>query len=91
MTGHMDGSVLNDDSARPVSGSRTPAVRARSSSPGGTLTDRTRVLEVIPSTPPKGQVGIIPGTVGVANVAVAQLLCHNAILVCFPAGSGWSV
>ena len=32
MIGHVDGSVLNDDSERPGRGSRTPAVRARSSS-----------------------------------------------------------
>ena len=32
MTGHMDESVLNDDSECPGRGSRTPAVRARSSS-----------------------------------------------------------
>ena len=32
MTGHTDGSVLNDDSERPGRGSRTLAVRARGSS-----------------------------------------------------------
>ena len=32
MIGHTDGSVLNDDSECPGRGSRTPAVRARSSS-----------------------------------------------------------
>ena len=32
MTGHMDGSVLNDDSERPGRGSSTLAVLARSSS-----------------------------------------------------------
>ena len=46
---------------------------------------------MIPNTPPDGQVGVIPGTVGVAGVAVAQLLGRDAVLVRFPAGSGWSV
>ena len=32
MVGHTEGSVLNDDSECPGRGSRTPAVRARSSS-----------------------------------------------------------
>ena len=45
-------------------------------------------MEVIPNTPPDGQVGVIPGTVG---VAVAQLLGRDAGVVRFPAGSGWSV
>ena len=61
--GHTDGSVLNNDSECPGRGSRTPAVRARSSSsqpeaagsaagrPGCTLTDRTRV--VIPNKAPR--------------------------------------
>ena len=44
-------------------------------------------MEVVPNTPPDGQVGVIPGTVG---VAVAQLLGHDAVVVRFPAGSGWS-
>ena len=51
-------------------------------------------MEVIPNTPPDGQVGVIPGTVGVgrvARVAVKQLLCRDAVVVRFPAGSGWSV
>ena len=48
-------------------------------------------MEVIPNTPPHGQVGIIPGTVGVACVAVAPLLGRDAVVVRFPAGSGWSV
>ena len=48
-------------------------------------------MEVIPNTPPNGQVGVIPGTVGVAGVAVAQLLGRDAVVVRFPAGSGWSV
>ena len=40
---------------------------------------QTRVLEVIPNTPPDGQVGVIPGMmVGVAGVAVAQLLSRDA-------------
>ena len=46
---------------------------------------------MIPNTPPDGQVGVIPGTVGVAGVAVAQLLGRDAVVVRFPAGSGWSV
>ena len=46
---------------------------------------------MIPNTPPDGQVGVIPGTVGVAGVAVAQILGRDAGLVRFPAGSGWSV
>ena len=48
-------------------------------------------MEVIPNTPPDGQVGVIPGTVGVAGVAVAQLLGRDGVVVCFPAGSGWSI
>ena len=48
---------------------------------------------MIPNTPPDGQVGVIPGTVqcGVAGLAVAQLLGRDAVVVRFPAGSGWSV
>ena len=46
---------------------------------------------MIPNTPPDGQVGVIPGTVGVAGVAVAQLLGIDAVVVRFPAGPGWSV
>ena len=46
---------------------------------------------MIPNTPPDGQVGVIPGTVGVACPAVAQLLGRDAVVVRFPAGSGWSV
>ena len=46
---------------------------------------------MIPNTPPDGQVGVIPGTVGVAGIAVAQLLGRDAVVVRFPAGSGWSV
>ena len=57
--------------------------------PDGLCLDRTRVLEGIPNTPPDGQVGVIPGTVG--GVAVAQLLGRDAVVVRFPAGSGWSV
>ena len=49
------------------------------------------MLEVIPNTPPDGRVGVIPGTVIVAGVAVAQLLGRDAVVVHFPAGSGWSV
>ena len=48
-------------------------------------------MEVIPNTPPDGQVGVIPGTVGVAGVAAAQLLGRDAVVVRFPTGSGWSV
>ena len=48
-------------------------------------------MEVIPNTPPDGQVGVIPGTVGVAGVDVAQLLGRDAVVVRFPTGSGWSV
>ena len=48
-------------------------------------------MEVIPNTPPDGQVGVIPGTVGVAGVAVEQLLGRDAVVVRFPACSGWSV
>ena len=47
-------------------------------------------MEVIPNTPPDGQVGVIRGTVGVTGVAVAQLLGRDAVVVRFPAGSGWS-
>ena len=63
MTGHMDRSVrvLNDDLKRPGPGSRTPAVRARSSlsqpsavgcaaGPDELLLDRTRILEGTPNT-----------------------------------------
>ena len=46
---------------------------------------------MIPNTPPDGQLGVTPGTVGVAGVAVAQLLGRDAVVVRFPAGSGWSV
>ena len=46
---------------------------------------------MIPDTPPDGQVGVIPGPVGVAGVAVAQLLGIDAVVVSFPAGSCWSV
>ena len=46
---------------------------------------------MISNTPPDGQVGVIPGTVGVAGVALAQLLGRDAVVVRFPAGSGWSV
>ena len=46
---------------------------------------------MIPNTPPDGQVGVIPGTVGFAGVAVAQLLGRDAVVVRFPAGSGGSV
>ena len=45
---------------------------------------------MIPNTQPDGQVGVIPCTVGVAGVAVAQLLGCKAVVVRFPAGSGWS-
>ena len=48
-------------------------------------------MEVIPNTPHDGQVGVIPGTFGVAGVAVAQLLGRDAVVVRFLAGSGWSV
>ena len=92
MIGHTDGSVLNDDSERPGRGSRTLAGRARCSSsrsqpvavearrpdPDELRPDRTRELEVIPNTPPDGQVGVVPGTVGVAGVAVAQGLGRDA-------------
>ena len=46
---------------------------------------------MIPHTPPDGQVGVIPSKVGVAGVAVAQLLGRDAVVVRFPAGSGWSL
>ena len=46
---------------------------------------------MIPNTPPDCQVRVIPGTFGVACVDVAQLLGHCAVVVLFPAGSGWSV
>ena len=47
---------------------------------------------MIPNPPLDGQVGAIPGMVGVAGgVAVAQLLGRDAVVVRFPAGSGWSV
>ena len=39
---------------------------------------------MIPNTPPEGQVGVILGTVGVAGVAVAQLLGRDAVVVRFP-------
>ena len=48
-------------------------------------------MEAIPSTPPVGLLGVIAGTAGVAGVAVAQLLGRDAVVVRFPAGSGWSV
>ena len=48
-------------------------------------------MEVISNTPPDGQVGVISGTVGVAGVAVTQLLSRDAIVMHFPAGSCWSV
>ena len=35
--------------------------------------------------------GVVPGTVGVAGVAAAQLLGRDAVVVRFPAGSGLSV
>ena len=35
--------------------------------------------------------GVVPGTVGVAGVAAAQLLGRDAVVVRFPAGSGWSI
>ena len=41
------------------------------------------------TTQPDGQVGVIPGTVGVAGVAIAQLLGRDAVVVRFPASSGW--
>ena len=48
---------------------------------------------MIPNKPPDDQVGVIPGTFGVAGVtvAVAQLHGRDAVVVCFHAGSGWSV
>ena len=46
-------------------------------------------MRVIPNTPPDGQVRVIAGTVGIAGVAVAQLLGRGAV-VRFPAGSGCS-
>ena len=42
---------------------------------------------MIPNTPPDGRVGIIPGTVGVAGVAVAQLLGRDAVVVPYPRAS----
>ena len=46
---------------------------------------------MIPNTPPDGQVGAIPGTVGVAGVAVVQFVGRgDAVVVRFPAGFGWS-
>ena len=91
MTGHMDGTVLNHDSECPGRGSRTPAVRARSflsqpsdappAGPDELRLDRTRVLELIPNTLPNGRVGVIPCTVGVAGVAVAQILGRDAVVV----------
>ena len=45
---------------------------------------------MVPNTPPDGQVGVL-GTVGVAGIAVAQLLGRDAVVVRFPAGSGWSI
>ena len=48
-------------------------------------------MEVIPNPPPDGQVGAIPGTVGVAGEAVTQLLGRDDVVVRFPAGSGWSI
>ena len=46
---------------------------------------------MIPNTLPDCQVRVIPGTVGVAGVAVAQLLGRDAVVARFHAGSGWSV
>ena len=48
-------------------------------------------MEVIPNTPPDGQVVVIPSTIGVAGVAVGQLLGREAVVVRLPAGSGWTV
>ena len=48
-------------------------------------------MEVIPNILPDCRVGVIPGTVGVAGVAVAQLLGRDAAVVRFPAGSSWTV
>ena len=45
---------------------------------------------MIPNTP-KGRVGVIPGTVGVVGVSIAQFLGRDAVVVRIPAGSGWSV
>ena len=41
-------------------------------------------MEVIQNTPPDGQARVIPGTVGVAGVAVAQLLGRDAVVVRSP-------
>ena len=79
MTGHMDESILNDDSERPGRGSRTLAVRARSSSsqpvavrcaasrPRWTLTRPDWVLEVIPNNFQKGCVVCIEDRMSVLN------------------------
>ena len=48
-------------------------------------------MEVIPNTPPDGQVGVILGTVGVAFVAAAQLLNRDAVVVRFSVCYSWSV
>ena len=51
----------------PARSRRDAAVRSRTSPCMGSDYDRTRGLEVIPNTPPDGQVGVILSTVGVAG------------------------
>ena len=57
-------SAARSSSPRP---SPQPSGRRRTGPCMGSDYDRTRVLEVIPNTPPDGQVGVILSTVGVAG------------------------
>ena len=57
----------------------------------GLRLDKARILEEILKNPPDSRIGVIPGTVGVADVAVAQNHGRDAVVVRFPAASGWCV
>ena len=57
-------SAARSSSPRP---SQQPSGRRRTGPCMGSDDDRTRVLEVIPNTPPDGQVGVIISKVGVAG------------------------
>ena len=103
LAGRMDGSVLHDDSAAVLvvhrrSGPAAPRPNLQTSEappagPDELWLDRTRVSEVIPNTPPDGQVGVIPGTVGPgwrrrrSCGAAPQSRC---VVRRSPTGSGWS-
>ena len=56
--------ISDSDHARAV---MISAARSSTGPCMGSDYDRTRVLEVIPNTPPDGQVGVILSTVGVAG------------------------